>query len=105
MTDGIIALLGPEEDPWCVSRDDPKRQAIASLRGYAYQLHQSLAAWIALPEDATLHLEIAEDYATVVRDPATLEAALEATRVNPGRAVRLLFPTTSPISRTDRPAR
>ncbi len=43
-TDTITSLLGPEEDPWNVSRDDPKRQAIASLRGYAYQLHQSLAA-------------------------------------------------------------
>lgn len=128
MTDAITALLGPEEDPWNVARDDPKRQAIASLRGYAYQLHQSLAAWIALPDDATLHLEIAEDYATVARNPATLEAVLEATQVkatresgsvtlnsadvlaairnfwslraaNLGRAVRLLFLTTSPIGR------
>lgn len=126
MTDAITAMLGPEEDPWNVSQDDPKRQAIASLRGYAYQLHQSLAAWIALPDDATLHLEIAEDYATIARDPTTLEAVLEATQVkatresgsvtlnsadvlaairnfwslraaNPGRAVRLLFLTTSPI--------
>ena len=44
------------------------RQAIPALRGYAYQLHQSLAAWIALPKDASLHLEVAEDYATVAAD-------------------------------------
>lgn len=128
MTDAVTLMLGPEEDPWNVSADDPKRQAIASLRGYVYQLHQSLAAWIALPNDATLHLEIAEDYATVARDPTTLEAVLEATQIketresgsvtlnsadvlatirnfwalraaNPGRAVRLVFLTTSPVGR------
>ena len=128
MASALTSLLGPEEDPWNASRDDPKRQAIASLRGYAYQLHRSLAAWIALPDDATLHLEIAEDYATIARDPATLETVLAATQVkatresgsvtlnspdvleavrnfwslraaNAGRVVRLVFLTTSPIGR------
>lgn len=128
MVSALTSLLGPQEDPWNASREDPKRQAIASLRGYAYQLHRSLAAWIALPDDATLHLEIAEDYATIARDPATLDAVLEATQVkatresgsvtlnspdviaavrnfwalraaNPGRAVRFVFLTTSPIGR------
>lgn len=128
MADALTSLLGPDEDPWNLSPDDPKRQAIASLRGYAYQLHRSLAAWIALPGDATLHLEIAEDYATVARDPTTLQTVLEATQVkatresgsvtlnspdvlaavrnfwalrtaNLGRAVRLVFLTTSPIGR------
>lgn len=126
MADNINSLIGPGGDKWNASEQDAKRQAIASLRGYAYQLHQSLAAWIALPDDATLHLEISEDYAEIARDPATLDAVLTATQVkdtresgsvtlnsadvkdavrnywalrdaNPGRGVRLAFLTTSPI--------
>jgi hypothetical protein len=126
MSDPISKLIGPDDDAWDTSEEDAKRQAIASLRGYAYQLHQSLAAWIALPEDATLHLEVAEDYSTILRDPTSLETVLEATQVkdtresgrvtlnspdvidavrhywalrvaNPAKAVRFVFLTTSPV--------
>jgi hypothetical protein len=126
MADTLNTLLWLAGDQWNASALDAKRQAIASLRGYAYQLHQSLAAWIALPDDATLHLEISEDYAQIARDPATLETVLTATQIkdtresgcvtlnsadvkaairnfwalreaNPGKPVRFVFLTTSPI--------
>ncbi|MBA4090099.1 MAG: hypothetical protein C0494_05835 [Sphingobium sp.] len=126
MTGSINSLIGLSDEPWHLSKLDSKRQAVASLRGYAYQLHQSLAAWIALPDDATLHLEVSEDYAQIARDPASLETVLTATQVketresgsitlnsddvkaairaywalrkaNAGRQVRFAFLTTSPI--------
>ncbi len=40
---------------------DSKRQAIHSLRGYAYQIWQSLDEWISLSEEELLYLEGAED--------------------------------------------
>jgi tetratricopeptide (TPR) repeat protein len=52
-------LSAPVGDPV----GDPKRQAIASLRGYAYQLYVSALAWISLKQGERLFLEIAEDYA------------------------------------------
>jgi hypothetical protein len=47
---------------------DTARQAIHALRGYAYQVAASTAAWLDLNEDARLYLEVAEDYATVAAD-------------------------------------
>ncbi|WP_139347192.1 hypothetical protein [Herbaspirillum sp. VT-16-41] len=47
---------------------DPRRQAIASLRGYAYQLRVSALAWIGLKAGEELHLEVAEDYAIATED-------------------------------------
>ena len=44
---------------------DPRRQAIASLRGYAYQLYVSALAWVGLQSGDVLHLEVAEDYAVL----------------------------------------
>ena len=41
------------------------RQAVATLRGYAYQLYQSVLAWITLDQLEELHLEVAEDYAVL----------------------------------------
>ena len=55
--------------------DQIKRQAISSLRGYIYQIYQSLNAWITLKEDEILLLEVAEDYAVIAED------ALKATQV------------------------
>jgi hypothetical protein len=48
---------------------DPSAQAIASLRGYAYQLYASGLAWLDLRPGQELYLEVAQDYAV-----ATLEA-------------------------------
>ena len=111
---------------WNLPADEERRQAVAPLRGYAYQLHQSVSAWINLPEGAALQLEVAEDYATITGNPERLEDVLTATQVkdtresgcvtlnsqdvrdaiahfwalqeaNPGQDVRLIFLTTSPI--------
>jgi tetratricopeptide (TPR) repeat protein len=47
---------------------DPSREAVASLRGYAYQLYASALAWIDLQPGEELFLEVAEDYAVVAAD-------------------------------------
>jgi hypothetical protein len=126
MTDDTTLTFGFPSSSWSLPPGELSRQAISPLRGYAYQLHQSVASWINLPIGATLHLEVAEDYATVALEPKRLEEVLAATQVkdtresgavtlnsqdvldaithlwnlqeaNPGRDVRLVFLTTSPI--------
>ena len=42
---------------------DSARQAVSSLKGYAYQLYESALAWVSLSDDEFLFLEVAEDYA------------------------------------------
>ena len=99
---------------------DPARQAVASLRGYAYQLYATGLAWLALPDGATLHLEVAEDYAVATREAMTgtqvrdteasggltlqsgwargaIESYVDLATRNPGRAVSFHYLTTSPI--------
>lgn len=128
MSDNISSLLSSGGATWNLPPGEGVRQAIPALRGYAYQLHRSLAAWIALPVGATLHLEVAEDYASLVQDPAKREEILRATQIketresgavtlnsadaldavqhlwalqeeNRGRSVYLDFLTTSPIGK------
>src|SRR3970040_460590 len=41
---------------------DPKRDATDSIRGYVYQIYQSVLAWILLKENEILVLEGAEDF-------------------------------------------
>lgn len=123
-----IGTFGTGQTPWQVPSDDEARQAIAPLRGYVYQIHRSMSAWLALREHDELHLEIAEDFAEVLKDPSQLDEVLKATQVkdtresgsvtlnstdvldaigrlfalsgtNPGREVRLSFLTTSPIGK------
>ncbi len=113
---------------WTVPEEDIARQAIAPLRGYVYQLHRSAAAWISLKSEDLLHLEVAEDYSEILREPGRLDEILEATQVkdtresgavnlnsadviaaieslfrlqasNVGREVRLNFLTTSEIGK------
>lgn len=50
-----------------IPEDERSRQAVPSLRGYAYQLYQSLAAWLSLNSDEALLLEVAEDFAILAR--------------------------------------
>ena len=45
---------------------DVARQAVASLRGYAYQATAAALAWIDIDENGVLFLEVAEDYAVIV---------------------------------------
>ena len=44
------------------------RQAISSLRGYVYQALAAAVAWIEMPDNAALYLEVAQDYALLVSD-------------------------------------
>jgi hypothetical protein len=99
-------------------RGDPAAQAIASLRGYAYQLYASALAWMELRNGQELHLEVAKDYATVAKDALnavevkdtqasvtinlqdvrdTLDAFVDLVERNPGREVTLRFLSTAPI--------
>jgi hypothetical protein len=103
-------------------KGDPRRQAVASLRGYAYQLYASALAWIGLQTGEQLHLEVAEDYATLigsvltgvqVRDTArsstltvnnedvlnALDGFVDLVERNPSHKVHLRYLTTSEIGR------
>lgn len=50
---------------------DPAREAIASLRGYVYQILQSALAWTKLKSDEFLYLEVAEDFAVAATNALT----------------------------------
>src|SRR6267378_2917863 len=99
---------------------DVTRQAVAALRGYAFQLYGSVLAWLELKVGEALFLEVAEDYAVVAQDAlkavqaketrgsgtVTLNSAgikdainsfVDLTNRNPKRKVSLRYFTTSPI--------
>jgi hypothetical protein len=102
-------------------KGDEAAQAIASLRGYAYQLYMSGLAWIDLTTDQDLYLEVAKDYAVVsanalqgveVKDRpkskmtinsesirSTLDAFVGLVELNPQREVQLRFLSTSDIGK------
>jgi hypothetical protein len=44
-----------------------ERQAVASLRGYAYQVAAATLAWLDIDSTARVYLEVAEDYAVLAR--------------------------------------
>ncbi|MFM0508523.1 NACHT domain-containing protein [Paraburkholderia sp. RL17-373-BIF-A] len=81
MANHTISSFGPGPNPWAIDEDEAARQAIASLRGYAYQLHASLAAWMRLPADGELHLEVAEDYAEILNSANQNGQILRAVQV------------------------
>lgn len=99
---------------------DPSRQAVASLRGYAYQLYASGLAWVKLRRDEYLYLEVAEDYAILaqssinavqVKDTKasgtvtlnskdirqTIDAFVDLVARNPNRQVTVRFLSTAEI--------
>jgi hypothetical protein len=100
-------------------RGDPRTEAIASLRGYAYQLYASALAWLDLRPGHELYLEVAKDYAVAAADALnavevkdtgsssvtinskdirdTLDAFVDLVERNPTRDVHLRFLSTSPI--------
>ncbi|MBD8653948.1 hypothetical protein IFT66_22945 [Rhizobium sp. CFBP 13726] len=109
---------------------DATRRAIASLRGYTYQLYASAIAWLELEDGDSLWLEVAEDYATVaqnairavqVKDTAAsgtvtlrsqavrkaIDGFVDLVERNKDKRVTLRFLTTSPVGMeqklTDRP--
>lgn len=49
-------------------RADTARQAVDSLRGYAYQIIATTLAWVNNDEDSCIFIEVAEDYATIVNN-------------------------------------
>src|SRR5882724_2062131 len=110
---------------------DVERQAVASLRGYAYQVAAAALAWLDLDDSSKVYLEVAEDYATVaqqsldavqVKDTAesgsitlnteavrdAINAFVKLVANNKDRRVQLRYFTTSPIGTeqtiADRPA-
>ncbi|MFM0319990.1 hypothetical protein PQR36_34295 [Paraburkholderia nemoris] len=128
MTSHTISSFGPRPHPWTLAEEVAARQAIASLRGYVYQVHASLASWMRLPADGELHLEVAEDYAELLTSCDESEQILRAVQVkdtresgsitlntadvlkavetlfslqesNPGRQIFLTFLTTSSIGK------
>jgi tetratricopeptide (TPR) repeat protein len=100
--------------------DQIGRQAVDCLRGYVYQIYQSLASWIGIKEDETLLLEVAEDFAVVaegvlaatqVKDTgrsvtlrtqavsAAIKALWDFQEANPGKTVYLNYLTTAKVGR------
>lgn len=103
-------------------RGDASREAVAALRGYAFQIYESTLAWTRLGEDERLYLEVAEDYATVTEDALravqardtrgsgsvtlntegvrqAIETLIDLADRNPERTVHLHYLSTSPIGR------
>jgi hypothetical protein len=99
---------------------DPTTQAVASLRGYAYQLFASALAWLNLKPGQELYLEVARDYAVAAKDALSavevkdtiassvtinsqdildnLDAFVDLVERNPSRRVDLRFLSTSSIA-------
>lgn len=94
------------------------RQAIDALRGYRYQLVRSALAWLRLPRDGVLYLEVAEDYAQIIGASLTatqvkataapitsnsvavrqaIDEFFDLLALNPNLAVSLQFLTTSEL--------
>ena len=61
--------------PDIIPKGDVARQAVDSLRGYAYQVLEAALAWLDINEKDRLFLEVAEDYAIMA------EQALQAVQV------------------------
>ncbi len=105
-------------------QDEIARQAVDSLKGYIYQVYQSLSAWLSLEESDILMLEVAEDYAKFAKKAKTLTAvqvkhtqrpstvtlktqsitkAIQSfwniRKANPDKAIRLRYLTTSAIGK------
>ena len=114
-----------------VPEGDAARQAVDSLRGYAYQALATALAWLDIDEHGRLFLEVAEDYAIIagqaldavqVKDTErsgsitlnspsvrnAVAAFIDLTARNPAIQVDLRFFTTSEIGTeqavADRPA-
>ena len=113
-------IFSPGSSSQLVPQGDPARQAVASLRGYAYQVLATALAWLDIDEHSQIYLEVAEDYAIVAKDAilgvqvkdtersgsVTLNSAsvrdaitnfVDALERNPDISVDLRFFTTSDI--------
>jgi hypothetical protein len=102
---------------------DPAAQAIASLRGYAYQLYASGLAWLDLKPGEELYLEVAQDYSVAAADALravqvkdtsanvtinsedirdALDAFVDLVARNPGREIHLHFLSTCSVGQEQR---
>ena len=124
-------LFNPGPSAGLVPQGDAARQAVDSLRGYAYQVLATALAWLDIGEKSRLFLEVAEDYAIIAKQAldavqvkdtessgsVTLNSAsvrnavaafVDLTERNPAVQVDLRFFTTSKIGTeqaiADRPA-
>ncbi|MDB5713034.1 MAG: hypothetical protein JWO15_431 [Sphingomonadales bacterium] len=68
-----------------VPDDQRARQAVASLGGHLFQATRAAIEWVQLADDATLLIEVAEDYAVLARDAL----AMTQTKQEYGAAVTL----------------
>ena len=66
---GYISIMNTRDIT--LSEKEQRRQAVDSLRGYIYQIYQSIAAWLNLKENEILFIEVAEDYAILCRESLT----------------------------------
>ena len=125
--DFFNAGTSPENTP----KANVARQAVDSLRGYAYQALAAALAWLDIDEHSRLYLEVAEDYAIIaervlrvvqVKDTessgsitlnsgsirAAIVAFVDLVERNPDIQINLRFFTTAEIgteqSLADRPA-
>ncbi|HYG25420.1 MAG TPA: hypothetical protein VD906_00780, partial [Caulobacteraceae bacterium] len=99
---------------------DVARQAVDALGGYVYQALQALLAWLELPSQGLLFLEVAEDYAIVAEDALrgvqvkrtirpvtlrsrsaldTLEALWRMRAANPDHDVSTTYLTTAAVAK------
>jgi hypothetical protein len=119
MTTTISDGTPPPEPP----AGDPVAQAVASLRGYAYQLYASGLAWRDLKPGEELYLEVAEDYAVATgealravqvrntTETVTLNAEgardaldhfVDLVERNPGRQLQYHYLSTSSVGKEQR---
>jgi hypothetical protein len=103
-----------------VPPDEVARQATSALRGYAYQLYQTVSTWISLQPSELLHIEFAEDFAVSDDGMLKLTQVKETTKVltlrskavaaliravwtfqkaNPGRSVLAALITTGRVGK------
>jgi hypothetical protein len=101
-----------------IPQADPAGQAVASLKGYAYQIYASALAWLSLGDNEALYLEVAQDYAIAAKqalkavqvkdtqaritiNSASIQQAIDdfvdLVKRNPGRRVLLRFLTKADI--------
>ncbi len=129
MTGDTHLVTGME--PATVPRGDIERQAVDSLRGYAYQVLAAALDWVDLDVDEKIYIEVAEDYSIVARSAleavqvkdtkrsgsvtlntegvrTAIAAYIELVKLNPGKHVQFRYFTTSEVGRerakADRPA-
>ena len=123
--------FGSELGSTTVPKGDDARQAVDSLRGYVYQALATALAWVDIEENGQIFLEVAEDYAVLVKQALravqikdtkksgsvtlnskgvkdTIISFVDLATRNPEVAVELRYYTTSRIGaekyRADRPA-